>query len=1015
VAEFRLLGPLEVVEDGAVLALGSGRQRALLALLLLNRNEVLSVDRIVDALWADTPPPTATKIVQVYVAGLRKVLGEERLRTQRPGYVLRVEPGEVDVERVEQLREQAREAEPRRAAELLRAALAQWRGGPLADLVYDSFAQLEIARLEELRLALLEERVDADLVLGRHADLVPELESLVARHPLRERFREQLMLALYRCGRQADALDVYQDGRRRLREELGLEPAPPLRDLERAILNHDPSLATAPRAGPRPAPRGSLLLLAGGVLLASAAAAATVLLVRSSGSGSERLEVAPDSLAVIDRQRNRLNADLPIGSAPVAVAAGKGTLWVADAGDQTLAQVDPTSKEVVDRVGIGWIPTQMAFGAGRLWIASAVGERGVLVEVDPATASVVSTRTVRVGFGRGDDAFAPPTPSAIAVASRSVWANELHSRLRSVPTAGGPTREIDLGASHSVDGVAAGEGSIWVASGADDHVLRLDPRSGRVEAEIAIAAAPAARIASPYSIAVGAGAVWVSDTLADAVSRIDPRLNAVTATIKVGKRPTRLAVGRDAVWVLNASDGTVSRIDPARATVTATVPVARGATSLAAAFGRVWVTVAGGKPHTLAASTRPSFKAVAGGNCSNVQAGRGRPDRLIVSDLPTFRSGPTPDPRIQQTRAAIVRVLREHRFRAGRYRLGYQACDDSSPQEGPSPERCAANGHAYALDASLIGVIGAYNSFCTGIELPLLNAAPGGPISVVSPSNTYVGLTHAGPATAADEPDRYYPTGARNFVRLLASDDDQSAAIDLFLHQLGRHRLYLLDDGEGTGYAGANYAREAAAMSKLKIAGAAAWAARASNYRSLATRIAHAHADAVLLSGCICSNGRRLVADLRAVLGRNVTLIGTDNFTGIGDFLGPPARVFDGLYISTAGRPPQDLPLAGKRFLTRLTHRPLPATSALPAYAAQATATLLDAIARSDGTRTSITRQLLATQSRASLIGQFSSSPTGDPEPAAVAIYRVNSRLPYRPDVDVQGLAFDREIEFAFS
>jgi branched-chain amino acid transport system substrate-binding protein len=204
-------------------------------------------------------------------------------------------------------------------------------------------------------------------------------------------------------------------------------------------------------------------------------------------------------------------------------------------------------------------------------------------------------------------------------------------------------------------------------------------------------------------------------------------------------------------------------------------------------------------------------------------------------------------------------------------------------------------------------------------------------------------------------------------------------------------------------------------MSKLTIAGAAVWDARAPSYRSLATRIAHAHADAVLLSGCICSNGRRLVADLRAVLGPDVTLIGTDNFTSTGSFLGPPARVFDGLYISTAGRPPQDLPPAGERFLTSLTRRPLAATTALPAYAAQATAMLLDAIARSDGTRTSITRQLLATQSRASLIGPFSSSPTGDPEPPAIAIYRVDSRLPFRPDVDVQGLAFDREIEPAFS
>ena len=244
-AEFRLLGPLEAVDDGKTLPLGSGRQRALLALLLLHRNEVLSVDRIVDALWGGTPPPTAPKIVQVYVSGLRKALGDDRLTTQRPGYMLRVEPGELDVERVEELRNEAREAKPKRAAELLRAALATWRGEPLADLAYDSFAQLEIGRLEELRVACLEERVEQDLAAGRHAALVGELEALVAEHPFRERFRGQLMLALYRSGRQAEALDAYQVGRRLLSDELGLEPGEVLKSRQRAMLAHDASLNLA--------------------------------------------------------------------------------------------------------------------------------------------------------------------------------------------------------------------------------------------------------------------------------------------------------------------------------------------------------------------------------------------------------------------------------------------------------------------------------------------------------------------------------------------------------------------------------------------------------------------------------------------------------------------------------------------------------------------------------------------------------------------------------------------------
>jgi branched-chain amino acid transport system substrate-binding protein len=149
--------------------------------------------------------------------------------------------------------------------------------------------------------------------------------------------------------------------------------------------------------------------------------------------------------------------------------------------------------------------------------------------------------------------------------------------------------------------------------------------------------------------------------------------------------------------------------------------------------------------------------------------------------------------------AAIRLVIEQHGFRAGRYWIGYQACDDSRPNEGMDPNLCASNARAYALDPRLIGVSGSYDSACSGIELPSLNAAPGGPVAMISPSNSYVGLTHEGPATAAGESDLYYPTGARNFVRLVAADDHQSAGIDLFLKQERHTRLYLLNDGEGTG------------------------------------------------------------------------------------------------------------------------------------------------------------------------------------------------------------------------
>jgi DNA-binding SARP family transcriptional activator len=243
--EFRILGPLEVVRDGEPLDVGGPKQRALLALLLLDANRVVSADRIVEALWDGDPIETAAKAVQVYVSQLRRVLGRERLETRPPGYLVNVSADELDLHRFEALVEEARRAGPQPAAATLRAALALWRGAPLAEFAYQRFAQLEAARLDEVRLACLEDRIDADLACGSDAELVGELERLVEEHPLSERLRSQLILAFYRAGRQAEALEAYRQARRVLVEEHGLEPGRSLRELERRILEQDPSLDVA--------------------------------------------------------------------------------------------------------------------------------------------------------------------------------------------------------------------------------------------------------------------------------------------------------------------------------------------------------------------------------------------------------------------------------------------------------------------------------------------------------------------------------------------------------------------------------------------------------------------------------------------------------------------------------------------------------------------------------------------------------------------------------------------------
>jgi DNA-binding SARP family transcriptional activator len=309
--EFRLLGPFEVAEKGRSLALGQGKRRSLLAVLLLHANEVVSTDQLIDNLWGESPPVTAVKSVHVLVSQLRRTLGtngagagtEERLLTHGRGYMLRVKTGELDLQVFEDLLAEGRRlraaGSPAKAAQTLRYAVALWRGPPLADFTYEPFAQPEIGRLEELRVAALEQLIEAKLALGAHAEVVGQLEALIAEHPYRERLRAQLMMALYRCDRQADALRAYQDARRTLVEELGIEPGARLRELERAILAQDPALHLAAEEPGEPtvqAPRSAfvgrereLAELVGGLDNAFAGRGRPFLLAGEPGIGKSRL------------------------------------------------------------------------------------------------------------------------------------------------------------------------------------------------------------------------------------------------------------------------------------------------------------------------------------------------------------------------------------------------------------------------------------------------------------------------------------------------------------------------------------------------------------------------------------------------------------------------------------------------------------------------------------------------------------------------------------------------------
>ncbi|MGH3040481.1 MAG: BTAD domain-containing putative transcriptional regulator [Gaiellaceae bacterium] len=578
--DFRLLGGLEVWDGEQQLPLGGGKQRAVLALLLLHANEVLATDRLIDELWGESPPETARTALQVYVVRLRKALGADRIRTHEPGYVLELAPDQLDVTRFERLVQEARElraaGEDARAAQVLSEALALWRGPPLADFTYQPFARTEIARLEELRLTALEERIDADLALGHRSDLVGELEALVAEHPYRERLRGQLMLALYRAGRQADALALYQETRRLLVDELGIEPGPALQRLESAILRQEPALETVleePAAEAPPPdtaePDRRLRWRLGATIVGLLLVAALVSLGLSRRGGRDFLpRVDANAVGVIDAEAAAIEAQVDLPGRPGAIAAGGGFVWAASESEGTVSRVDP-DRQGVRTLEVGESANGVAYGGGAVWVT--IGEEREVVQINPDTIGIV--QTIAVGNG----------PGAVAVGEGAVWvANTIDGTLSRIELASGDVKTIPVGPGPA--GIAVGARSVWVTSEATGSVLRLDPRTGAVVQSIGVGN-------GPTGIAVGEDGVWVANRQDGTVSRIDPATNSVSATIPdVGMNPTAVAAGLGAVWVANAGDGTIARIDPTAGSVAERIEVDSSPNAIALAGESAWTT-----------------------------------------------------------------------------------------------------------------------------------------------------------------------------------------------------------------------------------------------------------------------------------------------------------------------------------------------------------------------------------------------------------------------------------------
>jgi len=606
-----MLGSFDVVVDGRSVHVGGAKQRALLAILALHANEVVPADRLIAQLWPRDAPESAISTLQGYVSRLRKVLdlngsngGQSIIAFRAPGYVLTVPPEQIDARRFERI---VGEAEARAAigdaagaAASFGEALRLWRGAPLADFTYEEFAQPEIARLEELRLKAVEERIDADLACGRHAALVPELEALVAEHPLRERLRGQLMLALYRSGRQSEALAVYRGGRRVMQEELGLEPMRALSELQRSILQQDPALdlPAPPRLLARG--RGGRRRLVAGAAGLTVAAALGAILLWPRGDAADPVPVANNSVAVVDPRTDRVVDDIVTGDYPGPLASDGRYVWVGNTGNDTILTIDVKTRKPGFATAVQQ-PLEFAVTANRLWIANGTS----FASGRPSGGGTIqcrgcwpgTTMTVKVGPPDRENS----SPATVASDGRSLWAAAAASRTvyRVNPESGRILNSIA-----GVDGsaIAVAHGAAWVAEPRRGDVVRIDA-SGRVVARIRVPGDPMRVAADATTVWVAIphpqGAVWRARS---AVWRIDAKTRKPVAVVSVPATARRVATGAGYVWVTSgtyqgepgvpAGGGVLSKIDPRTNRVLSTIKIGFRPDGVVVANGLVWIAVA---------------------------------------------------------------------------------------------------------------------------------------------------------------------------------------------------------------------------------------------------------------------------------------------------------------------------------------------------------------------------------------------------------------------------------------
>ena len=394
-------------------------------------------------------------------------------------------------------------------------------------------------------------------------------------------------------------------------------------------------------------------------------------------------------------------------------------------------------------------------------------------------------------------------------------------------------------------------------------------------------------------------------------------------------------------------------------------------------------------------------EALPSSSCTAIEyEGDGNPDYLIVTDLPLQGSSRTQTIQIQD---AVRSQLKAAGYKAGKYKIGYQSCDDSTAQAGKwDSGKCSTNANAYAANDKVIGIIGTFNSGCAGIIIPVVNQAPNGGIAMVSPANTYVCLTQGGPGCDKTEPDKYYPSGTRNYARVVANDAYQGGANAEFAQSQGVKKVYILNDKEAYGLGVATNFQNAAKSLGIEIAGFDAYDPKASSYEALYKKVQSSGADAVFIGGLICENGAQLIKDKVAVLGPNdgkVKLLTPDGFT-TQQTIDDAGSASAGMFMSVAGQPIDQFQGKAKEFATNFSKEYLNGKTIDPyaIYGAQAGQVMLDAIAASDGSRGDVIKQMFATKIDQGLLGSFSFSENGDPQGAsgavvAITIYKATDKL----------------------